>query len=75
MALQELTFPVLPIVQTHLIINCILVFLTLCVVALRMVARHLSGAKLWWDDYIILFCMPQGIGMLVIQGLCAYIPG
>lgn len=30
----------------------------------------MSGAKLWWDDYLILFSVPQGIGMLVIQGLC-----
>jgi hypothetical protein len=63
-------FPLLPIVKTHLIINCVLVFLTLLVVCLRLVSRFVSGAKLWWDDYLILFAAPQGVGMLIIQGLC-----
>ncbi|KAK4038797.1 hypothetical protein C8A01DRAFT_17137 [Parachaetomium inaequale] len=62
-------FPVLPIVKVHLIINCALAFLTVAVVALRLVSRFTSGAGLWWDDYLIMFALPQGIGMLVIQGL------
>lgn len=70
MTLHTVSFPVLPIVNTHLIINCVLVFFTLVVVGLRILARYINGAKLWWDDWIILFCVPQGIGMLVIQGLC-----
>lgn len=70
MALEYVEFPVLPIVKAHLIINCILVLLTLAVVVLRIVARFDSGIKLWWDDYLILLAVPQGIGMLVIQGLC-----
>jgi hypothetical protein len=63
-------FPVLPIVKVHLIINCVLAFLMVSVVGLRLVARFMSGAGLWWDDYLILFAVPQGIGMLIIQGLC-----
>jgi hypothetical protein len=63
-------FPVLPVVRTHLIINSVLAGLTVLVVALRLVARFLSGAGLWWDDYLILFALPQGLGMLIIQGLC-----
>ena len=66
-------FPVLPIVKVHLIINCALAFLTVAVVALRLVARFTSGAGLWWDDYLIMFALPQGIGMLIIQGLCRYL--
>jgi hypothetical protein len=63
-------FPVLPIVKAHLIINSVLAFLTVLVVGLRLVARFMSGAGLWWDDYLILFALPQGIAMLVIQGMC-----
>ncbi len=65
-------FPVLPIVKIHLIINCVLALLTVITVGLRLVARYLSGAGLWWDDYLVLFALPQGIGMLIIQGMCKY---
>lgn len=65
-------FEPLPIVKAHLIINCVLALLTLLVVALRIWARFMSGAGLWWDDYLILFAVPQGIGMLIIQGLCKW---
>jgi hypothetical protein len=70
---QYIEFPTLPIVKAHLIINSVLALLTVAVVALRLVARFLSGAGLWWDDYLILFALPQGIGMLIIQGLCEYL--
>jgi hypothetical protein len=66
-------FPVLPIVKVHLIINCALAFLTVSVVVLRLVSRFTSGAGLWWDDYLIMFALPQGIGMLIIQGLCKHL--
>lgn len=70
MALQVVTFPVMPIVRTHLIVNCVITFLALVVVALRLVSRFITNAKLWWDDYFVLMAVPMGIGMLVIQGLC-----
>lgn len=70
MALQEETFPVQPIVKAHFIINCVIVAITLAVVVLRMTSRFITSASLWWDDFLILLSMPQGIGMLVIQGLC-----
>ena len=63
-------FPMPPMVRTHLIINCVLVFLTLVVVGLRLVSRFMSGANLWWDDWLIILAIPQGIGMLIVQGLC-----
>lgn len=65
-------FPVLPIVKAHLIVNSVLAFFTVLVVALRLAARFMSGAGLWWDDYLILFALPQGLGMLIIQGMCEY---
>ncbi|OIW30687.1 hypothetical protein CONLIGDRAFT_713264 [Coniochaeta ligniaria NRRL 30616] len=71
MPIEYLNLPVLPTVKAHLIINCVLVFLTLVVVALRIIARFESGVKLWWDDFLILLAVPQGIGMLVIQGMWA----
>ncbi|GAB1317360.1 hypothetical protein MFIFM68171_07570 [Madurella fahalii] len=69
--LEYVEFPVLPIVKIHLVINCIIALLTTAIVGLRLVARFLTGAGLWWDDYLILFALPQGIGMLIIQGLWA----
>ena len=65
-------FPVLPIVSAHLIINCLVTFLAVATVGLRVLTRHNSGAKLWWDDYLIMLAVPQGIGMLVIQGMCTF---
>ncbi|EGR51612.1 PTH-type GPCR protein, partial [Trichoderma reesei QM6a] len=71
MALQTVTFPILPVVKTHLIINSVLVGAAVVIVGFRVFARIVTGAKLWWDDYLILLSMPLGIGMLVIQGLYA----
>jgi hypothetical protein len=68
--IEQVEFPVLPIVKAHFIINSVLAFLTVLVVGLRLTARFMSGAGLWWDDYLILFALPQGLGMLIIQGLC-----
>ncbi|KAK1639321.1 hypothetical protein BDP81DRAFT_312793 [Colletotrichum phormii] len=69
MALHAVSFPTLPIVKAHLLVNCVLVFFAVIVVALRFFACFSSGAKLWWDDLLILLAVPQGIEMLVIQGL------
>jgi hypothetical protein len=74
MALQTVTFPILPVVKTHLIINSVLVGAAVVIVGFRVFARIVTGAKLWWDDYLILLSMPLGIGMLVIQGLCRLHP-
>jgi hypothetical protein len=70
MALPPVVFPTRPIVKIHLIINCVLVFLTLVVVVLRIVSRFITSADLGWDDYLILMATPEAVGMLVIQGLC-----
>ncbi|EEA22573.1 hypothetical protein TMatcc_001421 [Talaromyces marneffei ATCC 18224] len=70
MALQEVTFPVKPIVKIHFIINCVLVLITLVVVGLRLVSRLITSAGLGWDDYLILIAVPEALGMFVIQGLC-----
>lgn len=72
MALQDVTFPVKPIVKIHFIINCVLVFITLLVVGLRITSRLVTSAGLGWDDYLILVAVPEAIGMLVIQGLCMF---
>ncbi|KAB5571717.1 hypothetical protein GE09DRAFT_1053967 [Coniochaeta sp. 2T2.1] len=71
MVFYDVSLPVLRIVKVHLIINSVLVLLTLLVVGLRMLCRFESEARLWWDDYHILLAVPQGIGMLIIQGLWA----
>ena len=65
-------FPVLPVVKTHVIINSVLGLLAVVIVGLRFVARTLAGAGLWWDDYLVLLALPQGIVMIIIEGLCKY---
>lgn len=70
MALDHTLLPILPSIQDRLIGNSILVLVTALVVALRIVARLVTGSKLGWDDYLILATMPQGMGLLVCQGLC-----
>ncbi|KAL7947702.1 hypothetical protein V8C42DRAFT_342722 [Trichoderma barbatum] len=69
MALQTVIFPTDPVVKIHLTINSVLVFIAIFTVGLRLFARFATGAKLWWDDFLIVLSVPQGIGMLVIQGL------
>ncbi len=64
------SFPVLPIVKAHVIINSVLGLLAVVVVVVRFVARTRSGAGLWWDDYLILLALPQGIVMIIIEGIC-----
>ncbi|KAK7212365.1 hypothetical protein V2G26_019543 [Clonostachys chloroleuca] len=63
--------PMMPMVRTHLIVNCVLVFFTLSAVFLRLYSRFKTSANLWVDDYLILLAMPLGITMLAIQGLYA----
>lgn len=61
---------VIPEIEAYLIANSVIVFLTVVVVALRVVSRLLAGSNLGWDDFFTLLAMPQGIAMLVLQGLC-----
>ncbi|KAJ2898827.1 hypothetical protein MKZ38_003647 [Zalerion maritima] len=49
--------PTLGIVKAHLVINCVLVFFAVLVVAARIWARHRSGAELWWDDYLVIIAL------------------
>ncbi|KAJ4416425.1 hypothetical protein N0V82_006767 [Gnomoniopsis sp. IMI 355080] len=56
-------------VQSRLVGNSVLLFITALVVALRFVARLITGSKLGWDDYLILAAIPQAIALLICQGL------
>lgn len=62
--------PVPAVVKAHLIVNIVVLLLTMSVVGLRIVSRNVAGSKLGWDDYLALLSVPQGIGMIVMQGLC-----
>lgn len=62
--------PVPAVVEAHLIINIVVLLATMTVVGLRIVSRNVAGSKLGWDDYLTLLSVPQGIGMVVMQGLC-----
>lgn len=72
MALGHTLLPILPTVESRLIGNSVLVLFTALVVALRIVARLVTGSRLGWDDYLILAAVPQGIGILICQGLCKF---
>lgn len=65
------SFPIVPEVMTALVINSIIAFLTLLVVALRIMARIVVGSRLGWDDYLMVAALPQGLGILICQGLLA----
>lgn len=70
MAVDYTPLPIPSGVGSRLVGNSILIFITALVVALRCVARLVTGSKLGWDDYLILAAIPQVIGLLIIQGLC-----
>lgn len=68
--------PTLPIVKAHLIVDCVLVFLTWLVVSLRVMARKISGVGLGWDDYLILaalvrtlLSLPLSLPLLLAQSI------
>lgn len=42
----------MPIVQAHLIINCVVVALALIALGLRTWARFVTRAKIGWDDWL-----------------------
>lgn len=63
--------PVPAVVEAHLIINIVVLLATMTVVGLRIMSRNVAGSKLGWDDYLTLLSVPQGIGMVVMQGLWA----
>lgn len=56
--------PTLSIVKTHLVVDCVLVFLTWVVVALRVAARKISGVGLGWDDYLIIAALVRFLLLL-----------
>ncbi|OTB12139.1 hypothetical protein K445DRAFT_321399 [Daldinia sp. EC12] len=62
--------PILGFVKAELAINCVLVFLVLTTVSLRVLGR-INGPGLGWDDYLVIFATPLGVGMLACQGLFA----
>lgn len=67
---SHVSVPVKGYVQAELVVNSVIVFLVLAVVGLRVYAR-ISRASLGVDDYLAIFTVPLGIGMLVCQGFLA----
>lgn len=47
-------YPTMPVVEAHLIVDCVLVALTWLAVGLRVVCRKMSGAGMGWDDWLII---------------------
>lgn len=73
MAITYTPLSVPPVVEGRLIGNSILITVTVLVVALRLVARLVTGSRIGWDDYLILAAVPQVIGLLICQGLCKFL--
>ncbi|KAF4458066.1 integral membrane [Fusarium albosuccineum] len=66
----QIYLPILDYVRAELIINCIIVFIVLCVVTLRVIGRFL-GPGIGWDDAFVIFATPLGVAMLCCQGAFA----
>lgn len=63
--------PVSTELRGSLISNSIVAFVAVLVVILRCIARLVAGARLGWDDYLMLAALPQGLGLLVCLALWA----
>ena len=66
--------PMTTAVEAHLTINIVLVAVTVLVVGLRVLSRILARSKLGVDDYLTVLALPQGVAMLVLQGVCKFRP-
>jgi hypothetical protein len=66
--------PLTTTVEAHLVINIILVAVTVVVVGLRVLSRILARSRLGVDDYLTILALPQGVAMLVLQGMCKLRP-
>ncbi|KAK2798913.1 hypothetical protein FQN51_007275 [Onygenales sp. PD_10] len=66
----QVYYPITGTVQAELIVNCIVVFLVLTIVALRVTGR-LLGPGMGWDDGLVIFATPLGVVMLICQGVFA----
>lgn len=53
-AVPQVYMPILGFVKAELVVNCVLVFLVLTTVTLRVIGR-LNGPGLGWDDYMVIF--------------------
>ena len=51
-------------VRAEIIVNCVLVFLVLTVVFLRVIGRFM-GPGLWWDDGLVVFTL---VRLLCLHG-------
>lgn len=67
-AMDYVAFPVRPDVKTHLVVNCLVGFIVLVIVAARLVARQFMGTGLGLDDYLIVCALPPCYALIVIQG-------
>ncbi|KAI0470745.1 hypothetical protein GGR56DRAFT_660360 [Xylariaceae sp. FL0804] len=71
--LDYVRFPTPSEVKAELVVNCIVVFLMVVVISLRIYSRISLRAGLGWDDAFVVMGAPIGIGMLVIAGIWSQI--
>jgi hypothetical protein len=62
-------FPITAVMQGYIAINAILVFFSIITVAARIISRLVTRAGVGIDDCLIVFAVPLGIGLLVIEGM------
>ena len=63
------TFPMPNDVRAYLIANCIVQMMAILMVVGRIASRRLRRVRLSWDDYLIIAAVPQGLTLVVLQGI------
>lgn len=60
-------FPITAVMQGYIAVTAILVFLSIVTVIARITSRSVTRAGIGIDDYLVVFAVPLGVGLLVIE--------
>lgn len=55
--------------QGYIAVTAVLVFLSIMTVMARIISRLVTRAGIGIDDYLMVFAVPLGVGLLVIEGM------
>lgn len=55
--------------QGYIAVTAVLVFLSIMTVVARIISRLVTRAGIGVDDCLIVFAVPLGIGLLIIEGM------
>lgn len=62
-------FPITAVMQGYIAVTAVLVFLSIMTVMARIISRLVTRAGIGVDDCLIVFAVPLGVGLLVIEGM------